>query len=313
MQRWSKWTICAVTYRRETRRRGNLSWRSRKCYGKVKRRRHRWRKASETAADIAALWSSSPGTSGFTAKSAQLGQGFQFVFCFLISIYDYDERCENNLSLKLKRLILILVQLWTAQSDARHLGADVCCVVLSSVDIGYRNIKCDVNADVVHRCATLAFGTCSHSLSPFFFFTSIWLYLSQWEGQSREAGVRTAAGGGLPACRAGGAAGLLAGASENAGLPDATEGGSWDAADTPANRGPERVHTLVEEWPLRTSRPLWLSSSSVYLEFRLVTHVTVRITFKRKCKWFTLHYCTHALGSLSTPPPPSFALGFCLI
>lgn len=144
----------------------------------------------------------------------------------------------------------------------------------------------------------------------FFFFTSIWLYLSQWEGQSREAGVRTAAGGGLPACRAGGAAGLLAGASENAGLPDATEGGSWDAADTPANRGPERVHTLVEEWPLRTSRPLWLSSSSVYLEFRLVTHVTVRITFKRKCKWFTLHYCAHASGSLSTPPAPLVCFGF---
>lgn len=179
MQRWSKWTICAVTYRRETRRRGNLSWRSRKCYGKVKRRRHRWRKASETAADIAALWSSSPGTSSFTAKSAQSGQGFQFVFCFIILIYDYDKCCENNLSLKLKRLILILVQLWTAQSDARHLGADVCCVVLSSVDIGYRNIKCDVNADVVHRCATLAFGTCSHSLSPFFFlFFYIYLTLS---------------------------------------------------------------------------------------------------------------------------------------
>lgn len=108
------------------------------------------------------------------------------MFCFLISIYDYDERCENNVSLKLKRLILILVQLWTAQSDARHLGADVCCVVLSSVDIGYRNIKCDVNADVVHRCATLAFGTCSHSLSPFFFLhLSDFISLSEKDSQEK--------------------------------------------------------------------------------------------------------------------------------
>ena len=64
---------------------------------------------------------------------------------------------------------------------------------------------------------------------------------SQWEGQSWEATRRAAAGGGLPACWAGGTSGNVTGAPETAGLPEAAEGGSGDAANTPAHRGPERV------------------------------------------------------------------------
>lgn len=137
----------------------------------------------------------------------------------------------------------------------------------------------------------------TYSLSVFF-PASLHLCVSKWEGQPGEAAVRAAAGGGLPACRAGGTARLLTGAPETAGLPEAAEGGSGDAAGTPAHRGPKRVQhehgrmTVTQS----TSRHPWLFSSSVCLEFRSVTHVILQMTFGRKCKWFTLHYCTHARG-----------------
>lgn len=75
--------------------------------------------------------------------------------------------------------------------------------------------------------------TCS--LSLFLFSRCLCLRVSQGEGQPGEAVVRAAAGGGLPACRAGGVAGLIAGAPETAGPPEATKGRSGDAAGTPAH------------------------------------------------------------------------------
>lgn len=135
----------------------------------------------------------------------------------------------------------------------------------------------------------------------FFLLCLLYLRVSQWEGTPGEAAVRVTAGGGLPACRAGGTAGLITRAPETAGPPEAAEGGSGDAAGTPAHRGPERVQhergrmTITQHTP----RHPWLFSSPVCLEFRSVTHVILLPAMHpddiwMKCKWFTLHYCTHA-------------------
>lgn len=155
--------------------------------------------------------------------------------------------------------------------------------------------KCSYNDDVDHCAAT------DLNMPSFLLLCLLYLRVSQWEGTPGEAAVRVTAGGGLPACRAGGTAGLITRAPETAGPPEAAEGGSGDAAGTPAHRGPERVQhergrmTITQHTP----RHPWLFSSPVCLEFRSVTHVILLPAMHpddiwMKCKWFTLHYCTHA-------------------
>lgn len=104
---------------------------------------------------------------------------------------------------------------------------------------------------------------------------SLYFCASQWERQPGEDAVRAAAGGGLPAGRAGGTAWLVAGAPETAGLAKTAEGGSGDAAGTSADGGPERVQQerarmAITQQTYTVTRD---GSQASCLEFRSVTHV----------------------------------------